>query len=89
MTWHFWLIPVVIVWSIGFGRRWKHLPRGRERKRHRRGEELPAGNPELAGELENQRNYIAELESRVAELENRLDFTERLLTSRADPATTA
>ncbi|HEU5303730.1 MAG TPA: hypothetical protein VFU40_03715 [Gemmatimonadales bacterium] len=35
---------------------------------------------------ENQQAYIESLESRVSELEERLDFTERLLAERREPA---
>ena len=84
--WYFWLIPVVIVWSFGFRRRWEHQPR-RGKKKRRDIEEAPA-NPELAAEVEAQRSYIGDLETRVAELENRLDFTERLLSSRQHSETT-
>ena len=84
--WYFWLIPVVIFWSFGFRRRWEHP---RPRKRKRRELEEAAGNPELAAEVEAQRTYIGDLEARVAELENRLDFTERLLSSRHHSETTA
>jgi uncharacterized protein YlxW (UPF0749 family) len=82
MSWHFWLIPLVILWSFGFRRRWKYI--ARYHKRRRREEEVQTRDPELASELESQRGYIGELESRVAELENRLDFTERLLATRAN-----
>jgi hypothetical protein len=86
MSWHFWwIIPLVMFWSFGFRRRAGYsLPR-RPSKQRRRERSLER-DPEVAGELESQRNYIAELEVRVAELENRLDFTERLLTARAEPA---
>ena len=36
---------------------------------------------------EDQRSYIDSLETRVSELEERLDFTERLLASRREPGT--
>jgi hypothetical protein len=38
-------------------------------------------------ELVEHRHYIDELEKRVAELENRLDFTERLLAGRQEVTT--
>lgn len=41
------------------------------------------------GKLQNQQEYIDSLESRVSELEERLDFTERLLASRRDLDTQA
>ena len=79
MSWQFWLIPLVIFWSFGFSRRFNRPDR--IGKRHRR--EEPVRDPELVNELETQRDYIGGLEARVAELENRLDFTERLLATRA------
>lgn len=42
----------------------------------------PAGGPEL----DEQWSHLEALESRVVQLEERLDFTERLLASRAEPA---
>jgi hypothetical protein len=87
MMWYFWLIPVVVFWSFGFRRRWEpHRRPGR--KKRRESEEL-AAPPELAAEVEAQRSYIGDLEARVAELENRLDFTERLLSSRHHSESTA
>ena len=85
--WYFWLIPVVIFWSFGFRRRWDHHPRRGKRKR--RDLEAAAATPGLAAEMEAQRTYIGDLEARVAELENRLDFTERLLSTRHHSETTA
>lgn len=85
--WYFWLIPVVIFWSFGFRRRLDLHPRRGKRKR--RDIEEAAMNPELAAEVEAQRTYIGDLEARVAELENRLDFTERLLSTSRHSETTA
>lgn len=51
-----------------------HNPRGRETRKNR---------PEIAGD---QQQCIEALESRVSQLEERLDFTERLLTERREPA---
>jgi hypothetical protein len=45
----------------------------------RRGTGAP---PPAWRELEDQRSYVDALESRVAQLEERLDFTERLLAGR-------
>ena len=36
--------------------------------------------------LGDQQNYIESLETRVSDLEERLDFTERLLAERREPA---
>ena len=83
--WYFWLIPVVIFWSFGFRRRWE--PDSRWGRRKRRDFEAAPASPELAAEVEAQRTYIGDLEARVAELENRLDFTERLLSTRHSEST--
>lgn len=50
-------------------------PRGREIRR--KGREV----------LKDHESYIEALETRVSELEERLDFTERLLAERRDPVT--
>jgi hypothetical protein len=41
-------------------------------------------SPRLERELDEQRVYVDGLERRVAELEERLDFTERLLAQRSE-----
>jgi hypothetical protein len=84
MSWHFWIWPLLFFWFFGFSRRWGR-PWGQRHSEDR----FPSPDPELRIELENQRDYIGELEARVAELENRLDFTERLLSSRHEAASTA
>jgi hypothetical protein len=43
-----------------------------------------AGEPVASADLEQQQSYIDGLESRVSELEERLDFTERMLVKRND-----
>ena len=47
-----------------------------------RGREVRKQRREIAGD---QQQYIESLESRVSELEERLDFTERLLAERREP----
>jgi hypothetical protein len=79
MTWHFWLIPVFLFWVFGMRRRRWDLPHHRKKKRR---DERALPSSELTSEIEAQRGYISDLEARVAELENRLDFTERLLATR-------
>lgn len=37
-------------------------------------------------ELDDRQSYIDSLENRVSQLEERLDFTERLLANRSEPA---
>jgi hypothetical protein len=84
MSWQFLLIPFLLFWFVGVGRHRRRL--GSPRRRDR---ESSARDTELVNEVELQRSYITELELRVAELENRLDFTERLLAGRPaeNPAT--
>ncbi|HEY7681562.1 MAG TPA: hypothetical protein VH879_02865 [Gemmatimonadales bacterium] len=92
MPWIFWM--VLAICFIGmmshryrrYGSGWE--PEGRwDRPRalgrgRRIGPETERSEPRLERELESQRGYIETLESRINELENRLDFTERLLAGR-------
>ena len=48
-----------------------------------RGHRLRKGASDTAGD---QQSYIDALETRVSELEERLDFTERMLSERREPA---
>jgi hypothetical protein len=70
-AWMFWLIPFLFFCMVA---------------RHRRAERWGyafGGPPQrLQRELDEQRDYVDSLERRVAELEERLDFTERLLAQR-------
>lgn len=61
--WMVWLVPFFLMAMIMRRRRWDQWPGWAERDR----------------ELETHRSTIDVLESRVAQLEERLDFTERLL----------
>lgn len=65
----FWLLPLFIALMILRRRRWERWSPAPPRDR----------------ELEEQRAYLESLESRVLQLEERLDFTERLLATRANP----
>ena len=49
---------------------------------HARGRDTKKNRGETAGD---QQQYIEALESRLSQLEERLDFTERLLTERREP----
>ncbi len=68
-----------------------NLTRGGHRRR--RWERLQReSSPVSAGDfvdLERRLATVEQLEARVLELENRLDFTERLLTSRSEPGARA
>ena len=59
---------------------------GHRRRRWERGNAGGLSQAELA-EIERRLATVEQLETRVSELENRLDFTERLLTSPATPRT--
>ncbi|MGH2709370.1 MAG: hypothetical protein ACREMX_12915 [Gemmatimonadales bacterium] len=96
----FWLLVICLVAAAARRRRWERWammgPGGYGRyggwweRRDWRGrnwgdqEEAPARRREL----EEQRTYIETLENRLAELEERLDFTERLLQGRQEQAGT-
>lgn len=74
------LIPIVaiIMWGIqGVARALRGVP---EPRAHRRGgRDLSAGEPARALD-ESVRTELEQLRQRVAELEERQDFTERMLT---------
>lgn len=59
---------------------------GHRRRRWERSDATGLSLAELA-EIERRLAAVEQLETRVLELENRLDFTERLLTSSAAPKT--
>jgi hypothetical protein len=77
-----WLAVMVLVFVVGpaLGWGWRS---GRPRRRGRWDSDgqLGARYDELIGELDRRTTMIEQLEGRVAELENRLDFTERMLAS--------
>jgi hypothetical protein len=79
----FWLIALLIVFLMMRRRHWGSW------ESHgwgsgRFGRANPAALGALERELEAQRDYVASLETRVLELEERLDFTERLLAGRQE-----
>jgi len=79
--WLFWAVgPFIFFWMFGG---WRRMGRGRNRNRPLPGE---AADPELLKELDEQRAFIEGLEGRIAELENRLDFAERLLSTPREQA---
>ncbi|MGE0351973.1 MAG: hypothetical protein AB7I33_03140 [Gemmatimonadales bacterium] len=70
LHWMVWLVIPFVIFGIGSARRGRRSLAGPDFRRER---------DELLQELDDQRGYMEGLEERVAELENRLDFTERLL----------
>ena len=70
-AWMFWLIPLLFFCMAA------------RRRRRAWWAQAPAGfSPRVERELDQHREYVDSLERRVAELEERLDFTERLLAGR-------
>lgn len=90
----FWLIPLFFFAMVTRRRRWERWammgPRDemmmggwRYRDRYRADTAL---DHSARQELEQQQGYIEALETRVAELEARLDFTEQLVGQRSAPS---
>ena len=71
-AWMFWLIPFLFFCMMT-----RHWRRGHWGQGHPR---YASSRPPR--ELDEQRDYVDSLERRVADLEERLDFTERLLARR-------
>jgi hypothetical protein len=90
--WVFWVvIPFFFFVFFRGGRRWGNPSMHRKMKRTMQQHIRAGARPDHADldykqdeELAEHRHYIDELEKRVAELENRLDFTERLLAGRRE-----
>lgn len=77
-AWMFWMVPLFFFMMFMRHRRW-------ERWQMRQDGYGPSrGGSGVQRELEGQRSYIDALETRVAQLEERLDFTERLVSGRRD-----
>jgi hypothetical protein len=73
--WMFWLVPLFFFYLASRRHRWAGPGYGRR--------EVP---PDMGKRLEDQATTVDVLESRVAQLEERLDFAERLLAGRSTPA---
>ena len=73
-----WLLPLMFVLAMRGGRRRYYRERG-----WGGGSEQVA---ELRRTVETQRDYIDQLEARLARVEEGLEFAERLLSERAAPA---
>ncbi len=72
-----WVVLVMLSGFFWWGPPWGHGSRWR----HRRG----ANVPDLPEEFQTRLAAVDQLETRVAELESRLDFAERLLAERRTP----
>ena len=75
----FWLVPLLL-FSFAFRRRRGH---------GRYGSPPWAEAGDLRREIESQRGTIERLENTVSQLEERLDFTERLLAGRHEASATS
>jgi hypothetical protein len=77
-AWMFWMVPLFFCFAMM--RRWRW-----ERWAMAQGGYGPRGRDgSLKREVESQRTYIEELEHRIAQLEEKLDFTERLVAGRKE-----
>jgi len=72
-----WIFPLMMFFWWG--------PHGRRHRWERN--TRPAARPELDEETRARLAMVDQLETRVSELENRLDFTERLLAGRSTSST--
>ncbi len=82
--WLLWIVVAFLIWRAMASHRYRHRTH-----RMQRWAQSDSFGPLSAGpprELEQHRSYIDALETRVTELEERLDFTERLLAGRPNPA---
>jgi hypothetical protein len=79
-AWMFWMVPLFFCFAMMRRRRWERwaMAQGNYRGGH------GGSGSGLQREVESQRTYIEELEHRIAQLEEKLDFTERLVTGRRD-----
>jgi hypothetical protein len=79
-AWMFWVVPLFLFVMMMRRRRWERwaMMRG--------GYDRPGQGHEsaLRREMEGQQSTIDSLETRIAQLEERLDFTERLLAGRKE-----
>jgi hypothetical protein len=83
LAWMFWLIPLFFFFALLRGWRWAMGYGGCGRPgrwdRHYRGWDTPSSRqptPEI------QQSYVEDLERRIADLEEKLEFTERLVAER-------
>jgi hypothetical protein len=77
-AWMLWVVPLFFFIMMSRRRRWDRWAMREGYSGHRGNE------PGLQRELEGQRSYIDSLETRIGQLEERLDFTERLLGERGN-----
>jgi hypothetical protein len=76
--WMFWMVPLFFFMMF-----MRHSRRERWNMRHA-GYGISRRDGGDARDLESQRSYVDALETRIAQLEERLDFTEKLVSGRRD-----
>jgi hypothetical protein len=82
LGWMFWIVPMMF-FGMFWGPFWRRG--GWAARRGHRLDGIPdRDHAALIGELEDQRVYAESLESRLVQLEERLDFAERLLSSKRE-----
>lgn len=77
-AWAWWIFPILMFFWFAPHRRRRHWERAAQPAR-----------AELDAEIRARLALVDQLETRVSELENRLDFTERLLAERSATSNSA
>jgi hypothetical protein len=80
-----WVIIIFALMWIGPMMRWM-FGQGDDARRRIRGRRGRNGELQLDEALETRDQVIEDLQHRISELESRLDFTERLLAEKKEPA---
>lgn len=77
-AWMFWMVPLFFCFAMMRRWRWERWAMAQAGY----GSRAAGRGSRLEREVENQKTYIEELESRIAQLEEKLEFTERLVAGR-------
>jgi hypothetical protein len=77
-AWMFWVVP--LLFFVMMTRRWRCERGGMRRGGYGR----PGDESDLRREMESHRSTVDSLETRIAQLEERLDFAERLMAGRRE-----
>lgn len=85
MRFPFWIFILFAIFAIGPAMRWLFGQGDHARKRIH-GKQARKSETNLDAALEQRDQVIEDLQQRISELESRLDFTERMIASKKDPA---
>lgn len=85
MRFPFWIFILFAIFWIGPLMRWM-FGQGESGPKRVRDKHGPKSGANLEAALEQRDQVIEDLQQRISELESRLDFTERLLATKKDPA---